>query len=60
MTENAAGARALIRQAVPRIAAGPVCPLGCDHALDHAIITAPAARDPALMQKLDAVAARVI
>jgi 5'-methylthioadenosine phosphorylase len=60
MTQNAAGARALIRQAVPRIAAGAVCPLGCDHALDHAIITAPAARDPALMQKLDAVAARVI
>ena len=60
MTQNAAGARALIRQAVPRIAAGAACPLGCDHALDHAIITAPAARDPALMQKLDAVAARVI
>jgi 5'-methylthioadenosine phosphorylase len=60
MTRNAAGARALIRQAVPRIAAGSMCPLGCDHALDHAIITQPASRDPALMQKLDAVAARVI
>jgi len=60
MTENAARARALIRQAVPRIAAGLVCPLGCDRALDHAIITAAAARDPALMRKLDAVAARVI
>ena len=60
MTQNAAGARALIHQAVPRIAAGAVCPLGCDHALDHAIITPAAARDAALMRKLDAVAARVI
>jgi 5'-methylthioadenosine phosphorylase len=60
MTQNAAGARALIRQAVPRIAAGATCPLHCDHALDHAIITSPAARDPALMRKLDAIAARVI
>jgi 5'-methylthioadenosine phosphorylase len=60
MVENAAHARALIHLAVPRIAASAACPLGCDHALDHAIITAPAARDPTLMRKLDAVAGRVI
>jgi 5'-methylthioadenosine phosphorylase len=38
----------------------PACPLGSDRALDHAIITAPEARDPALLAKLDAVAGRVL
>jgi 5'-methylthioadenosine phosphorylase len=32
------------------------CPIGSDRALDHAVITAPEARDPALAKKLDAVA----
>src|SRR5215475_11436081 len=36
------------------------CPIGSDRALDTAIITAPEARDPALMKKLDAVAGRVL
>jgi 5'-methylthioadenosine phosphorylase len=36
------------------------CPHGCDRALDHAIMTAPAARDPDLLAKLDAVAGRVL
>ncbi len=36
------------------------CPHGCDRALDNAIMTAPAKRDPALIQKLDAVAGRVL
>jgi 5'-methylthioadenosine phosphorylase len=36
------------------------CPLGSDRALDHAIITAPEARDPALLAKLDAIAGRVL
>src|SRR5215469_15616406 len=35
------------------------CPIGSDRALDTAIITAPEARDPALMAKLDAVAGRL-
>jgi 5'-methylthioadenosine phosphorylase len=35
------------------------CPIGSDRALDAAIITAPAARDPALLQKLDAILKRV-
>jgi 5'-methylthioadenosine phosphorylase len=37
-----------------------VCPLGSDRALEHAIITAPEARDPALVAKLDAIAGRVL
>jgi 5'-methylthioadenosine phosphorylase len=36
------------------------CPVGSDRALDTAIITAPEARDPALLKKLDAVAGRVL
>jgi 5'-methylthioadenosine phosphorylase len=36
------------------------CPIGSDRALDTAIITAPQARDPALVRKLDAVAGRVL
>ncbi|MGL4810829.1 MAG: S-methyl-5'-thioadenosine phosphorylase [Beijerinckiaceae bacterium] len=35
------------------------CPAGSHTALDHAIMTAPSARDPILMNKLDAVMARV-
>jgi 5'-methylthioadenosine phosphorylase len=36
------------------------CPVGSDRALDTAIITAPEARDPELLKKLDAVAGRVL
>jgi len=38
----------------------PKCPIGSDTALDVAIITAPEARDPALLAKLDVVAGRVL
>jgi 5'-methylthioadenosine phosphorylase len=36
------------------------CPIGSDRALDTAIITAPEARDPELVRKLDAVAGRAL
>jgi 5'-methylthioadenosine phosphorylase len=36
------------------------CPDGSDRALDSAIITAPEARDPEMLRKLDAVMARVL
>jgi 5'-methylthioadenosine phosphorylase len=36
------------------------CPIGSDRALDTALITAPEARDPNLLKKLDAVAKRVL
>lgn len=36
------------------------CPIGSDRALDHAIMTAPAKRDAALLARLDAVAGRVL
>jgi 5'-methylthioadenosine phosphorylase len=36
------------------------CPIGADHALDSALITAPEARDSELIKKLDAVAGRLL
>jgi 5'-methylthioadenosine phosphorylase len=36
------------------------CPIGSDRALDNALITAPEARDPALLKKLDAIAGRIL
>jgi 5'-methylthioadenosine phosphorylase len=58
---NADAARELVRQVVPVLGAPrDVCQSGCDRALDSAIITAPAMRDPALLAKLDAVAGRVL
>ena len=59
--QNADNARALVRRVVPELAAPrPPCPAGCDRALDCAIITAPEARDPSVMARLDAVAGRVL
>ncbi len=61
LLENAERARDLVRSVIPALGArrGP-CPAGCDHALDHAIITAPGARDPAALARLDVVAGRVL
>jgi 5'-methylthioadenosine phosphorylase len=36
------------------------CPIGSDRSLDNALITAPEARDPKLLKKLDAVAGRIL
>ncbi|MDA0703739.1 MAG: S-methyl-5'-thioadenosine phosphorylase [Proteobacteria bacterium] len=58
---NADKGRALMKEAAPLIAARQdICPHGCDRALDNALITAPDARDPALIARLDAVAGRVL
>ncbi len=61
LVANAEKARRLVRGAAPAMADRPdVCPQGCDRALESALITAPEARDPALLAKLDAVAGRVV
>ncbi|MDK9694992.1 MAG: S-methyl-5'-thioadenosine phosphorylase [Siculibacillus sp.] len=58
---NADKARRLVaRFAVDFPAEHPACPIGSDRALEHAIMTAREARDPALLAKLDAVAGRVL
>ncbi len=61
LTQNADRARALVRQVVPSLRDRPSpCPAGCDRALDHALITAPPARDRALAERLRAIAGRVL
>ncbi|MGZ5897742.1 MAG: S-methyl-5'-thioadenosine phosphorylase [Xanthobacteraceae bacterium] len=61
LTENAEKAKRLVARLArdfPR--EHEPCPIGSDRALDTAIITAPDARDPALLKKLDAVAGRLL
>ncbi|MGF7161814.1 5'-methylthioadenosine phosphorylase [Rhodoligotrophos appendicifer] len=61
MTANGDNARRLVARLArdfPR--EHEPCPIGSDRALEYAIITAPEARDPALLAKLDAVAGRVL
>jgi 5'-methylthioadenosine phosphorylase len=60
MQDNAERARALVAALVPRLGGQFDCPAGCNRALDSAILTAPASRDPALVARLDAVAGRVL
>jgi 5'-methylthioadenosine phosphorylase len=61
MGQNAAKAREVMVRAFERLASRPdTCPHGCDRALEHALITEPAARDPELVARLDAVAGRVL
>ncbi len=59
---NADNARSLVKATVPHVhgdSARP-CARGCQTALDTALITAPEARDPEILAKLDAVAGRVL
>jgi 5'-methylthioadenosine phosphorylase len=61
LMRNADLARSLVAQAAGAVthdAHGPGC--SCRHALDHALITAPAVRDPALVERLRSVAGRVL
>lgn len=61
LTSNADKAKALVARLAkdfPR--EHEPCPVGSDRALDTALITAPDARDPELLKKLDAVAGRIL
>ena len=61
LTENAEKARAVVRRVAPRLwDRATACDQGCHTALENALITAPAARDPAAAARLDAVAGRVL
>ena len=61
LTDNAGKAKRLVlRLASEFPREHEPCPIGSDRALDTALITAPEARDPALVRKLDAVAGRVL
>lgn len=61
LTANADKGRTLVKQVVPQLrddrhASG----CACRSALQHALITAPEARDPAMIEKLSAVAGRML
>jgi 5'-methylthioadenosine phosphorylase len=62
LTGNADNARSLVKDVAPALATGrpDACPHGCDRALEFAMITAPEARDPDVVKRLDAVAGRVL
>ncbi|GAB5606212.1 S-methyl-5'-thioadenosine phosphorylase [Sideroxyarcus sp. TK5] len=58
---NADKARTLVKHAVPHIGSDKqACECGCRSALQHALITAPEARDEAMKKKLQAIAGRVL
>jgi len=58
---NAELGRALVKDVAPRLAGRKrSCPAGCHTALEHAVITAPNARDPKMTKKLATVAGRVL
>ncbi len=61
LTANSSSGKALVSQ-LPSLldAARKPCAHGCDHALEHALMTAPDKRDAALLARLDAVAGRVL
>ncbi|MDD9927848.1 MAG: S-methyl-5'-thioadenosine phosphorylase, partial [Rhodospirillaceae bacterium] len=58
---NADKGRSLVKALTPRLSARTEsCHAGCQTALDVALITAPDARDPDILSRLDAVAGRVL
>ncbi len=61
LNDNADRARSLVRAVVPQLGQRPVpCGSGCDRVLDTAIITAPTARDPEMVARLQPIAGRVL
>ena len=61
LLENASKARALITNGLSTLASqDSPCSEGCQTALENAIITAPDARDPEIITRLDAVAGRML
>jgi 5'-methylthioadenosine phosphorylase len=61
LMRNADLARGLVAALAPRLHGRPVpCPQRCDRALDGALITDVAARDPEALRRLSAVAGRVL
>ena len=61
LLDNAERGRGLVKQVVPRLAGrAEACAQGCHRALDNAIITAAGARDPEMVEKLSAVAGRIL
>ncbi len=61
LLENADKARALVKSVAPLVGSdAQACDCGCRSALQYAIITAPEARDAKMVEKLSAVAGRML
>lgn len=61
LLDNADKGRSLVKAVAPKLTGrAELCEKGCERALETAIITAPDARDPDMVAKLDAVAGRVL
>jgi 5'-methylthioadenosine phosphorylase len=61
LMKNADKARALVKSVTPDLGnRETACHVGCHHALDSAIITAPDARDAAMAAKLEIIAGRAL
>jgi 5'-methylthioadenosine phosphorylase len=62
LLDNAEKAKTLVTMVAPKLkqTRPTPCPHGCDRALEHALITAPATRSAEMAKKLDAVAGRVL
>ena len=61
LLENAGHGRDLVKAVAPKLKGrAELCGQGCHRALDDAIITHAEARDPAMVEKLDAVAGRAL
>ncbi|MFN7193206.1 MAG: S-methyl-5'-thioadenosine phosphorylase, partial [Rhodospirillales bacterium] len=61
LLENADKARALVKAVAPRLTSRTdACHAGCHTSLEAALITGPAHRDPAMVEKLAVVAGRVL
>ena len=61
LTANADNARTLVKAVAPLLSGRrALCEQGCHTALDNAIITSPAARDPSVVAELEPIVARVL
>ena len=61
LVANAGKAREVVKAVTPQLTPRTsVCGHGCHHALDSAIITAPDARDPVVVKKLQPIIGRVL
>lgn len=61
LLENADKARALVKRVAPQVHGDEKgCECGCRHALQYAILTAPEAHDSDMLEKLSAVAGRML
>ncbi|MBR9763159.1 MAG: S-methyl-5'-thioadenosine phosphorylase [Rhodobacteraceae bacterium] len=60
LAANGANARATVAALAESLGGAEGCATGCERALEHAILTAPGHRDPALVARLATVAGRVL